>query len=100
MDKQASDILLLDLRKVTDFADYFVLCSGETERQVNAIVDAIEEAVGREDSESPRREGDAGSGWVILDYGDVVVHVFAPEEREYYRLDRVWRDAAPVVQIQ
>lgn len=100
VDKQASDIVLLDVRNVVNIADYFVICTAETARQINAVVEGIEQAfmgagVGRR-----RREGEIESGWVLLDYGDVIVHVFAPEERDYYRLERLWRDAPPVVQIQ
>jgi ribosome-associated protein len=100
VDKQASDIVMLDVRNVVNIADYFVICTAETTRQINAVVEGIEQAfigagVGRR-----RREGATESGWVLLDYGDVIVHVFAPEERDYYRLDRLWRDAPPVVQIQ
>ncbi|GIW06940.1 MAG: ribosomal silencing factor RsfS [Dehalococcoidia bacterium] len=100
VDKQASDIVMLDVRKVVNIADYFVICTAETVRQINAVVDGIEEAFVAAGIGRRRREGASESGWVLLDYGDVIVHVFAPEERNYYRLERLWRDATPVVQIQ
>jgi ribosome-associated protein len=100
VDKQASDIVMLDVRKVVSLADYFVICTAETARQINALVDGIEEAFVKAGIGHRRREGTTESGWILLDYGDVIVHIFAPEERDYYRLERLWRDATPVVQIQ
>lgn len=100
-DRQANDILLLDLRKVSLLADYFVICSGTSERQITAIQDAIVDDLRNNAHRRPsRREGAPSSGWVLLDYGDVVVHIFAPAEREYYQLEELWADATPVVRIQ
>ena len=99
-DKQAEDVLLLDIRNVASFADYFVIASGTANRQIQAIIEAVEEAVKAEGVTPLGREGKADSGWVLLDYGDVIVHIFAPEEREYYDLEGLWRTATPVVRIQ
>jgi ribosome-associated protein len=100
-EKQASDIVMLDLRKVSLLADYFVVCSGNSERQINALLDDIVDRVRESVHRRPlRREGTASSGWVLLDYGDVVVHIFAPVEREYYRLEELWSDASAVVRVQ
>jgi len=100
-EKQASDIVVLDLRKVSLLADYFVICSGSSERQITAILDDMVDGLRRSGHRRPlRREGSASSGWVVLDYGDVVVHVFAPAEREYYRLEELWAGATPVVRVQ
>ena len=91
--KQAVDVTILDVHDLIVITDYFVIASGETDRQVKTIVEEVERAV-RDIGEKPiRREGDADSRWVLLDYIDVVVHVFAQEEREYYDLERLWRDA-------
>jgi ribosome-associated protein len=91
--KQAGDVTILDVHDLIVITDYFVICSGDTDRQVKTIVEEVERAV-RDLGEKPiRREGDADSRWVLLDYIDVVVHVFAREEREYYDLERLWRDA-------
>jgi ribosome-associated protein len=99
-EKQAADIILLDIRPITLVADYFVICSGNSERQLGALTRDIAETLKRESQRSPLHvEGDPASGWVLLDYSDVVVHVFAPAEREYYRLEELWRQAVPVVQI-
>ena len=91
--KQAADVTILDVHGLIVITDYFVIASGQTDRQVKTIVEEVEKAV-RDLGEKPvRREGEADSRWVLLDYVDVVVHVFAEEEREYYDLERLWRDA-------
>lgn len=100
-DKQASDIVLLDIRPISIVADYFVICSGASERQLGAITRDITETIKREARLTPlHAEGDSSSGWVLLDYGDVVVHVFSPAEREYYQLEELWGTALPLVRIQ
>jgi ribosome-associated protein len=99
-DKQAADIVLLDIRPISVVADYFVICSGTSERHLNALLRDISGVLKREVQLIPlHSEGEAASGWVLLDYGDVVVHIFAPSEREYYRLEELWGAAVPVVQI-
>ena len=91
--KQAEDIVILDVGGVIAITDLFVLCTGATQRQVKTIVDAIEHRL-RELGERPvRREGESEGRWVLLDYVDVVVHAFGAEERRYYDLERLWKDA-------
>lgn len=85
---------VLDLGGLTDMADYFVICSGTTDRQVRTIVAEIEKAT--KPVKPVRREGERDLRWVLLDYGDVVVHVFAQPEREYYEIERLWSDAPEV----
>lgn len=92
--------MLLDIRNVASFADYFVIASAETERQTQAILEAVDEAMLSDGVKPLGREGEPGSGWVLLDYGDVIVHLFAPAEREYYDLEGLWHAATPVVRIQ
>jgi ribosome-associated protein len=99
-DKQASDIVLLDARKVCSFADYFVICSGESERQVSAIYDEVGHRLKREGVLPSHHEGAVDSGWLLLDFGSIIVHIFAQFEREYYRLDELWKQAVPVLRIQ
>lgn len=98
-DKQATDVVLLDMSKVCSFADYFIICSGESERQIEAICDAIDECVKGKKLARYRREGTPSSGWVLLDMGNIIVHVFAPFEREYYQLDELWSRAPVVVKM-
>jgi ribosome-associated protein len=94
--KQAADVVILDVGAIIAITDFFVICSGASERQTRTLVEEIEKAI-RELGEKPvRREGEADAGWWLLDYVDVVVHVFGEEEREYYDLERLWSDAAHV----
>ena len=91
---------MLDIQGLSSFADYFVICSGESDRQIRAILDALDEALSREVKTRLRQEGDVDSGWVLLDGGDVIIHIFAPVQRDFYQLDRLWGKAIPVLRIQ
>ncbi len=99
-DKKASDVLLLDIRDISTIADYFVICTGNNTRQIQAIADALNDDLKKQGAQLLYREGDSETGWVLLDYGDIIVHVFAPKEREYYRLERLWSEAKTVVYLQ
>lgn len=100
-DKKAEDIVLLDIREVTDFTDYFVICSGTSDRQLKALVDSTEETAKAKFSVNPRSvEGRAESGWVLVDFGDVVVHAFTEELREFYGLEELWQRGRMVVRIK
>ena len=94
--KQAEGVAILDVHGLIVITDYFVIASGETERQVRTIVEEVEKALRDLGRKPVRREGETECRWVLLDYVDVVVHVFAEEEREYYDLERLWRDAPRV----
>ena len=95
--KKASDLILLDLSSKTDVCDYFLICTGENSRQVDAIVDEVRAKVSANCGVSPLScEGREGLSWVLLDYGSVVVHVLKPETRDFYRLERLWGDAPRV----
>ena len=91
---------MLDLRSISLLADYFVICNGESERQVKAIVNEIAEQIKEEGVRPLHIEGDPSSGWVLVDYGDIIVHVFAPVMRGYYQLEKLWSDATVVVKMQ
>ena len=99
-EKQAADIALLDARGVCSFADYFVICSGESDRQIKAIHEEIGHILKKEGILPHHREGTVDSGWLLLDFGDVIVHIFAPFERDYYQLDKLWSRATTIVRIQ
>lgn len=98
-DKKASDIVLLDVAALTTIADYFVICSGASERQLAAIADGIVEGLREEGVRSIGREGDAGAHWLLLDFGAVIVHVFAPPERDFYELEKLWADAPTLLRV-
>lgn len=93
LDKKAVDPLILDLRKASAFTDYFLLCTGRTARQVQAIADGIEEALRKQGLRPSLVEGRQHAEWVLLDYFDFVVHVFTPSTRTFYDLERLWGDA-------
>ncbi len=94
VDRKALDIVQLDLREMIGYTDYFVICSGRSERQAKAIHDAIHEGMKSAHGRLPERvEGLPGARWILMDYLDVIVHVFVPETREYYRLEQLWGEA-------
>src|SRR6185295_12010102 len=95
-DKKADDVVLLDLRKAAGFADHFLICSGGNPRQIRAIADAIMEALAEDGAKPAHVEGYQRSEWVLLDYFDFIVHIFAPETRVFYGLERLWGNAERV----
>ena len=99
-EKQASDIVMLNISKVSDFADFFVILTVESVPQMRTLVDDIEVSLKRRGALLHHREGAEGSGWVLLDFGDLIVHIFGSQEREYYQLERLWERALEVVRIQ
>ena len=95
-DKKATDMKILDIRDLSVIADYFVICSGRSSPHVQAIAENIREQLEKEEILISHQEGFREGTWVLLDYGDVIVHIFLEEEREFYKLERLWGDA-PVV---
>jgi len=93
LDKKALDVVVLDLRHTPAFTDFFVLCSGQNQRQVKAIVDAVEEALRASKVRPAHIEGYDRAEWVLMDYFNFIVHVFAPQTRAFYSLERLWGDA-------
>lgn len=91
-DKKGQDIKVIDIHNVSVIADYFVIASGTNSNQVQAIVDNVEEQLGRAGFEAKQIEGNRNSSWILMDYGDVIVHVFDEENRLFYELERIWRD--------
>ncbi len=91
--------MVLDLRGSAPFADYFVICTGTTERQLHALESALSEQLAEEGVSALRTEGSPESGWVLADFGGVIVHLFSPERRSYYRLEQLWSGAKVVVRI-
>ena len=99
-DTPAADTLVLDIRAISPVADYFVLCSGENERQLRAIAREVVEKMTERGIRPERTEGDAPSGWILLDFGDVIVHVFDVDQRAFYRLEDLWSEAPTLLAIQ
>jgi len=95
-EKQAKNIRVLDLRDITAFADYFVVCTGTNSRQIQAISDEIQSQLKKQDEHASSVEGYQNAEWILMDYGDFLVHIFSEKARDYYDLERLWRDAKPV----
>jgi ribosome-associated protein len=95
-EKKATDLVVLDLRKAASFTEYFLICTGASTRQVQAISNAVEEALLKNGKRPGHIEGYSSAEWILLDYGDFIVHVFGPASRRFYDLERLWRDAPRV----
>ena len=98
-DRLASDIVMLDIREVSDFADYFIILTVESTRQMRDVAEALEAALEAAGAALHHREGTPGSGWVLQDYGDMIVHLFGAEEREFYDVEDAWSRAVEVVRL-
>jgi ribosome-associated protein len=99
-EKKAEDILLLDLKDIASFTDYFVLCNGTSDRMLNALAEAVVEAVRKQFHKKGRPEGEARDGWMVIDYGDLVVHLFSPDQRAYYDLESLWDQGRVLLRVQ
>lgn len=95
-DKKAVDIRVLDIKKISTIADYFIIASGANRNQVQAMADQVEETLGKAGFEPKSVEGYRNANWILLDYGDVVLHIFDEENRLFYDLERIWRDGTQV----
>ena len=100
VDKKATDVVLLDIHDLSIIADYFVICTASNSRLLGAIADAVDEQLGEEGVPLLRREGKPDSGWILLDFGDIICHVFGPVEREFYRLERLWGTATRLLYVE
>ena len=95
-DKKGEDIRVLDISGVSVMADYFVIASGNNKNQIQAIADSVNEAMIKNKVELKSTEGYNTAGWILMDYGDIIVHIFSKEERLFYDLERIWRDGKPI----
>ncbi|MCB9418387.1 MAG: ribosome silencing factor [Ardenticatenaceae bacterium] len=101
LDKKGSDITLLDIRDQALFADYFLICNGENEKQLNALANTIRDKAKQEGKVLAYGvEGDPQSGWMLVDFGDLIVHIFSPYQRTYYDLEELWNEAHVVLRMQ
>ena len=99
-DKKGEDILLIDIREVCDFADYFVLCTGTSDRMLQALADGAIEKVHEKFDQKGRSEGTNQDGWLLVDFGDVVLHLFSPDRRQFYRLEELWSKGKILLRLQ
>jgi ribosome-associated protein len=99
-DTPASNTLVLDIHEISPFTDYFVICDGDNERQLRAIAREIGDSLSKQGVRPERTEGTPSSGWILLDYGGTVVHVFDVDQRAFYRLEELWSDAPTLLAIQ
>jgi ribosome-associated protein len=99
-EKKGEDIVMLDIQDVIPIADYFVICSGSSNRMVKALMEAARDEVREHYKLKTRTEGESLDGWMLADFGDVIVHVFSTEQREYYALEDLWEEAKVVVHLQ
>jgi len=99
-DKKGEDILLLDVKDIASFADYFVFCTATSDRMLDALAKSIKEEVKKEHQLNATIEGNSSSGWLLLDIGDIIVHLFSPEQRDYYRLEELWSGGKVLVKLQ
>jgi ribosome-associated protein len=98
--KKGVDIILIDLQDIAIFTDYFVICSGSTDRMVQALVDSAIDQVKKEFKINARVEGQAGDGWMLVDFGDIILHIFSPQRRDYYRLEELWSAGKVLLHVQ
>jgi len=96
-DKKGMDVSVLDVSKISSIADYFIIAGASNVNQMNALVDSVEEALYKEGVRPAHIEGGEKSGWTLMNYGDIIVHVFDVEKREFYGLERVWKDAEKIL---
>lgn len=99
-DKKAADIVLIHVGELTTIADYLVICSGGSERQLGAIADGITQGLKDDGTAAIGHEGEASAHWMLIDYGSVIVHVFAQPERDFYQLEKLWADAPMLLRVQ
>ena len=99
-DKQAYDVVMLDIREVSDFTDFFVILTGNSSRHLSSLIDDIETALESRGAVLHHREGSSDSGWVLMDFGDLIVHLFRDQERDYYDIEDAWPRGTEVIRIQ
>lgn len=99
-DKKGEDILLLDIHEVADFTDYFILVSGTSDRMLSSLADAAVEKTKQESGINGRTEGNPSDGWLVIDFGDVVVHIFSPDQRDFYHLEHLWERGKVLLRLQ
>ncbi|MCZ2126256.1 MAG: ribosome silencing factor [Anaerolineales bacterium] len=99
-DKKGENIVLLDIQNVAPFADYFVICTGSSDRMLDALAEGAIDSIREKYRKKPRRQGTASTGWVLVDYGDIVVHLFSPDQRDFYQIEELWSDGKILLRLK
>ncbi|MBI5352109.1 MAG: ribosome silencing factor [Chloroflexi bacterium] len=99
-DKKGEDIVLIDLKDIVSFTDYFIICTGTSDRMVDALANATIEDIRVKHKKKGKKQGLSRDGWVIVDYGDVVLHLFSPDQRDFYNLEELWEDGKVLLRLQ
>ena len=99
-DKKGEDIVLIDLKDIVSFTDYFIICTGSSDRMLDALAKAAIEDIRAKHKKKGKLQGFSRDGWVIVDYGDVVVHLFSPDQRDFYNLEELWEDGKVLLRLQ
>ncbi len=99
-EKKGEDILILDITGISSFTDYFVICSGTTDRMLKSLADTVLNRILKVNGAKPRIEGKAEGGWLLLDLGDVIVHLFSPDQRDFYRLEELWSQGKVLLKLK
>ena len=99
-DKKGENIVLIDLRDIAIFADYFVICSGSSDRMIQGLADSANDSIKKDFRINHRVEGQSEDGWLLVDYGDIILHIFSLERREYYRLEELWSEGKVLLHVQ
>ena len=99
-EKIGEDILLLDVREIASFTDYFVFCTGTSDRMLDALQSALRDGISKKHHRKGKAEGSGRFGWVVMDFGEVVVHMLSPEQRSYYKLEQIWEAGKVILRLQ
>ena len=99
-DRKGEDIVLLDIQKISDFTDYFVICSGTSDRMIDALANDVVKQLRTEDKVRGSVEGEPHDGWILVDYGSVILHIFSPNRRQFYNLDELWAEGKTLLHLQ
>jgi len=99
-DKKGEDIILLDLKEIVSFTDYFVICTGTSDRMIGALADSAIDDIRKKHRRKGKKQGNSQDGWVIVDFGDVVVHLFSPDQRDFYQLEELWEDGKVLLRLK
>ncbi len=99
-DKKGEDILLMDIKDIASFTDYFVICTGTSDRMLDALASAATDEIKKKYRKKARKQGLSRDGWVVVDFGDVVVHLLSPDQREYYQIEELWEEGKILLRLQ